>query len=253
MRQASLLAAALLLALPGAAFAQGCPPGTVDSPNAPGHCCWPGQIFSREAGVCRGLPQCPPGYAPMNEACAPVAGAQQPPPPMYEQPPPMYGQPPPPLRTRTVPYDGGPIPNGAKLTDDKPLKWLGYTGLIGLAVNYLVSVVMVFATTRCNGSIIGYCRSYSGWLFVPLAGPWVAFAQNDGDPMQLNGEVPYYLLQGILQPVSLAAMIIGFAYVKQKMTIVEPVTGQRKKDDKLRWTLLPSGPGGPGLTLAGAF
>jgi hypothetical protein len=247
MRQASLLAAALLLALPGAAFAQGCPPGTVDSPNAPGHCCWPGQIFSREAGVCRGLPQCPPGYAPMNEACAPVAGGMQ-------QPPPMYAPPPTPVRARTIPYDGGPIPPGAKLTDDKPLKWLGYTGLIGLAVNYLASVVMVFATTRCGSGFTNYCHSYSGWLFVPLAGPWMGFALfNPNDPDQIPGEVPFYILEGILQPVSLAAMIIGFAYVKQKMTVLEPVTGQRKRDDKVRWTLLPSGPGGPGLTLAGAF
>jgi hypothetical protein len=47
-----------------------CPTGMTVSADTVGHCCWPGQVFSRTRNVCVGVPQsCPPGTHAAAEAC----------------------------------------------------------------------------------------------------------------------------------------------------------------------------------------
>ena len=79
----TLILSLVVLAVPAAASAQVCPAGLVAVDGA--HCCWPGQAFAPERGVCSGAPQCPPGLAAFGETCA-VGSAPAPQPQLPPQP-----------------------------------------------------------------------------------------------------------------------------------------------------------------------
>jgi hypothetical protein len=47
-----------------------CPPGLEVSPDTDGHCCWPGQAWSKGRNQCLGVPsRCPPGMTPKTDRC----------------------------------------------------------------------------------------------------------------------------------------------------------------------------------------
>lgn len=80
----TLILTLVMLAVPAAASAQVCPYGLVAADGA--HCCWPGQAFEAERGLCVGAPQCPAGLTAYGEACVaapaqPVEAPELPPPP----------------------------------------------------------------------------------------------------------------------------------------------------------------------------
>jgi hypothetical protein len=63
---ARVITLALVLICAGRASAQACDDGRV---RVSGHCCWPGQRWSRAARVCDGVPQCPSGMSEEGESC----------------------------------------------------------------------------------------------------------------------------------------------------------------------------------------
>ncbi|HEY3447417.1 MAG TPA: hypothetical protein VGK67_13680 [Myxococcales bacterium] len=91
----SLILSLVVLVAPAAAAAQVCPYGLVAVDAA--HCCWPGQAFAPERGICAGAPECPPGLMAYGETCIASSAAAQPqPPPEPELPQPLPPPPPPP-------------------------------------------------------------------------------------------------------------------------------------------------------------
>jgi molybdopterin converting factor small subunit len=54
---------------PSSSIAETCEDGKTVSEDTVGHCCWPGQSWSRMKGQCQGKPDCPAGYARDGEDC----------------------------------------------------------------------------------------------------------------------------------------------------------------------------------------
>ncbi len=65
---AALVALAALLGSAEAAAA--CPAGQEINADTAGHCCWPGQAWSKSRNACIGIPICPPGHSIQGETCA---------------------------------------------------------------------------------------------------------------------------------------------------------------------------------------
>jgi Tetratricopeptide repeat len=47
-----------------------CPPGQTSNEDTAGHCCWPGQVWSKRRSTCAGIPQCPQGLVARGENCS---------------------------------------------------------------------------------------------------------------------------------------------------------------------------------------
>jgi hypothetical protein len=97
-------------------------------------------------------------------------------------PPPYYGYPPyvpsyaaaKPVTVRTVPYNGGPVPDGATLKTKRSNVLLG-AGLITMGSLYVISAV--YAMAACSpGDSAESCPSNTAWLYLPVAGPFIAAA-----------------------------------------------------------------------------
>lgn len=66
MKTFAILACFVLAMASATAAAQACDDGRV---RTAGHCCWPGQTWSRQERVCDGAPQCPTGMSEEGETC----------------------------------------------------------------------------------------------------------------------------------------------------------------------------------------
>jgi len=107
-------------------------------------------------------------------------------------------------------------PNGARTeTSDHPLKGLTTAGAVVLGLDYATSWIAVLSTTTCSGQLIFgpplYCHSFSGWLFLPVAGPVIALADNASKPT-MPGEMAFYAISTGVNVVGLAAIIVGASY-----------------------------------------
>lgn len=76
-----------ITALPGAVMAQvvssdSCVPGQVATEGARGHCCWPGQHWSRHRRSCSGAPRCPTHFMRQNDGCVAEGPSPEMPPPV---------------------------------------------------------------------------------------------------------------------------------------------------------------------------
>jgi hypothetical protein len=69
---ATLLVGVGAWGLVGRAAAQGCEGGREVGARTDGRCCWPGQSWSRDAGVCTGVPDCPEGTTADDATCVPA-------------------------------------------------------------------------------------------------------------------------------------------------------------------------------------
>jgi hypothetical protein len=65
----SVLAVVATALLANVAAAQNCPKGQEINSDTAGHCCWPGQAWSKSRGTCIGIPVCGPGYKVQGESC----------------------------------------------------------------------------------------------------------------------------------------------------------------------------------------
>ncbi len=71
-----------------------------------------------------------------------------------------------------VPYAGGAIPSYANIAT-KPDMGLAASGIAVLGTSYFVS--LVYALSTCGAQMD--CRSGSGWLYLPVVGPFITAAQ----------------------------------------------------------------------------
>jgi hypothetical protein len=73
-----------------------------------------------------------------------------------------------------VPYEGGVIPNDAKLVAQPNLAFLG-TGIGLFAASY--AGALIYALSTCSAQET--CRGGSGYLYIPFIGPFVTAAVNE--------------------------------------------------------------------------
>jgi len=66
-------------------------------------------------------------------------------------------------------YEGMPVPPGYEVTS-RPATGIITGGLVGLGASYAGAIIV--------GASQGF-KNATGWLAVPLAGPWVAIAERD--------------------------------------------------------------------------
>jgi hypothetical protein len=141
-----------------------------------------------------------------------------------------------PWEERRAPYDGGPIRPGGQLEGSiSGWVWLGVAGFAG---GFALSLVGV-----ANG------RSHAA---IPLAGPWLALANVDGDDLQWEaGSTAAMVFAGLLQPAGIAVFVGGLLNPNLYVVYDAPV-GRPSPFEAARLRLLPWAPGadvGVGLAL----
>src|SRR3954468_23770453 len=127
-----------------------------------------------------------PSAAPAAPSAAPAAAppaaapAVAPPPPGYAYP--AYGYPPPPgypmyppapqlRQPESVPYNGGPVPAGYHV-EERARRGMIIGGTLTLGVPWVLGIVVASGYDFSN---------QSGWLVVPVLGPWITIASRKTD------------------------------------------------------------------------
>ena len=138
------------------------------------------------------------------------------------------------VKPHSVPYEGGAIPPNASI-EKKPNGTLIATGVGILGAAYMGSLIYGLATCTAQQE----CRSGSGWLYVPVVGPFVAAAQ-----APTTGGAALALFDGGVQVLG-AALIVG-GLVFQKRFVVWQSKGADLK-------LTPNGGAGPNGSVSGGL
>ena len=132
----------------------------------------------------------------------------------------------------SIPYQGGRIPATASL-ESRPSYGLVATGAGILGAAYLGSLIYGLATCTAQQE----CRAGSGWLYVPIVGPFITAAQSP-----TTGGQALALFDGGVQVAGAALIAAGFIFKKQF------VVWQGKSASV---QVVPTaGPNGGGLTVA---
>ncbi len=258
LRGLSILFALGGLTLPGVAAAQTAPPPATAPAQPPPGGYPPPAAPPPAAAPQPGYPQPPPqGYA------QPQPGYAQPQP-GYAQPQPGYAQPgypPPPgypqpgygagnvaldARPRRLPYNSGdPIPPGYVL-DSRSRKGLWIPGVIMVGAPWALGVSIASLADFDNAS---------GWLAVPVLGPWITLAARDKScDTTFSGScdesadrvVRFYLvLDGLVQGAGAVMAVAGFASKKEELI----------RTDFASFKVLPGpiGQAGYGANVVGSF
>ncbi len=113
-------------------------------------------------------------------------------------------EPPSDSKPRVVPYEGGPIPKGAKL--ETRVNWV-ITG-VGIGVFsgfYLTS--LFYALGTCGAMMA--CRPGSEYLYIPVVGPFITAGL-----APTTGGAALSVFDGVVQTVSFAMIFAGFVFPK---------------------------------------
>lgn len=152
------------------------------------------------------------------QAAQGVAAPSSPPPPAPPAPPPpppATAAPPAPQPTTTPWQPGMPTPPGYHV-EDRPRQGLVIAGAIVAGIPYFFSVMAATAANENNAS---------GWLFVPVMGPWMTMGQrsyscNDSgnqstsQSLQCVGDifvVMGLIADGVMQAAGATLLIVGLA------------------------------------------
>jgi hypothetical protein len=187
----------------------------------------------------------------------PVVIAQpQPMQPVYVAPapagPPVMYMPPPGARLRRVstPYDGGPIPPGGRIVSRANYALVG-VGAGALLLGWIAAILQwEILDISCYGGLYGSysCSTPSLLMFVPVAGPWLAYL----DPNTANRAGPGLAIEGVLQDAGLALLIVGLASRRQFVVTQQWADGSHRRHG-VEWTVAPSIGQAPGMSVIGAF
>ena len=188
--------------------------------------------------------QPPPGYPYQYPPPPPGYAYQYPPPPNYAYPPYGYQRRPP----ATVPYQGGAIPTGYHL-EERPKKGLIISGALLTGIPWAIGLAGVSSANFPN---------HSGWLVLPVLGPWLTLATrhdrscgyNDGYDVcfddDLNGLARTALVfDGLVQTAGAVLFIVGVSSKNQ--VLARDFTGH------LHLTPAPMGRQGAGALITGDF
>jgi hypothetical protein len=160
----------------------------------------------------------PAGYQPPPGAVALPPGAQ-PPPGAYMVP---YGYPPPTAsRPATLPYEEGqPVPEGYRVVS-KPIRGLVIAGSVTTGAMWILGVSIASGGGFANGS---------GWLVLPVLGPWVAMGVRRSSCAGRSNLVDtatctaddsllrtVYVMDGLVQAAGAAMFIAGLAATRTEL------------------------------------
>jgi hypothetical protein len=107
-----------------------------------------------------------------------------------------------------VPYEGGDIPSYAHIETRPNIAFIATgTSIFGSA--YVTSLIYGLATCGAQTN----CRSGSGWLYLPIAGPFVTSAQ-----APTTGGQALAAFDGGVQVLGVALTIVGFAMPRKYVT-----------------------------------
>jgi hypothetical protein len=109
---------------------------------------------------------------------------------------------------RFVPYLGGDIPKGAHIETRPDMAYVA-TGVSVLGSAYITS--LIYGLSTCSAQM--KCRPGSGWLYLPLAGPFITSAQSP-----TTGGQALAAFDGGVQVLGLALTIVGFAAPRKYVT-----------------------------------
>jgi hypothetical protein len=138
-----------------------------------------------------------------------------------------------------------------RVSTKHPLLVLGYLGIAALGSSYVVAVVSVFASAQNPEGLYEVPQtSYSGWLFVPIVGPWLSLGDKGQTEHYLGGERAFTIAEGVIQDASAVAIAVGFLYKTQAHDVVSATGSRRPKSD---WTIVPVAGRSPGMTLVATF
>ena len=155
----------------------------------------------------------------------------------------------PPLRApESVPYNGGPVPAGYHV-EERPRRGLVIGGALTLGIPWVLGVALASGSDFSNKS---------GWLVVPVLGPWINIAARTPDTYCSgygtnatcvkevdNGYRTLLILDGLTQAAGAVMLIYGLA--SPKKVIARDFVGN------LHFTPAPMGRLGYGGVLSGEF
>ena len=196
--------------------------------------------------------------APSAAPAAPsVAPAASPPPAGYAYPPPppgyAYAYPAPtaygltyptPLRApESAPYNGGPVPAGYHV-EERARRGMLIGGAVVLGVPWVLGLTIASGYDFSN---------QSGWLVVPVLGPWITIASRKTDGLcgygnscpDDNGVRTMLILDGLTQAAGAIMLVYGLSSTKKVMA--------RDFVGSLHFTPAPVGKLGYGGVLSGEF
>jgi len=129
------------------------------------------------------------------------------------------------------------------------------SGAIGLA--WVASIIGFFAGVSCHetsvrntfySTTVTTCSSPSGWLLVPLVGPWIALGGSDASSRGAGYQAAL-VIDGLTQVSGLAMVIVGIALRRPLAEVPLHPRGTASV-----WRLLPGAPGtAAGLSLTAEF
>ena len=167
-----------------------------------------------------------------------VVTTTTPPPPPPPPPPPVVvvQAPPKPKGGYVVPsftsYEGGKIPEGAKLTSEPNMALVG-AGLVVLGVSYVPSVIA--AAAACPPQSACTATRGAGWLYLPIVGPFVTAAMATS-----TGGAALAGFDGAVQVTGAALAIVGL--VAQKKLVMW-------QDKSAKLTVTPGAGNAAGVSL----
>jgi len=165
----------------------------------------PGYAYAPAPGYPAGYAPGTPGYAPPPHGYA-------------------YAYPPPPgfvaypgrRAPESIPYNGGPIPQGYHL-EERPRRGLIIGGALTLGIPWMLGVTIASTDDFSNAS---------GWLIVPALGPWITIAArnksyscnnypNSGSCEDDNAVRTMLILDGLTQAAGTIMLIYGVSSTKK--------------------------------------
>ncbi len=109
---------------------------------------------------------------------------------------------------RSVLYQGGDIPSNAHIETKPDIAFIA-TGVSTFASAYVTS--LVYGVSTCGAQT--KCRAGSGWLYLPLVGPFITSAQ-----APTTGGQALAAFDGGVQALGLTLAIVGFVVPRKFVT-----------------------------------
>jgi hypothetical protein len=108
-----------------------------------------------------------------------------------------------------------PVPPGYEVTS-RPATGIITGGLVGLGASYAGAIIV--------GATQGF-KNATGWLAVPIAGPWVAIAEREYEPRRCVRQavaqvqfITFVAVDGVFQLASGFLLLAGLLSTKQELT-----------------------------------
>ena len=142
------------------------------------------------------------------------------------------------VRRRIVPYQGGPIPQGATLETHRPMSFV-ITGAAVFGGLYFLSILSATGTSPLISCTIASCGAQ--WLYAPLFGPFVTMSIGT-HPI---GDQIILAIDGIFQTAGLATFFIAMLHSQEVLVFTDYARNEIHRTRSPQWLITPGAPGTP--------